>query len=180
MSLHDDALAALRRWAAPDGDQERLRARMVAHLEATPDGMYRSSYPDHLTAGTIVLDRRGENVLLNLHRKAGRWFAFGGHAEDVDVTLAGVARREAREESGIDDLVLHPEPLQLDVHVVPFCDPRGGVRHLDVRYGAVAPLDAREATSEESLAVRWWPIDALPELEPAMVTLIHRTRDTLC
>ncbi|KRA37974.1 MULTISPECIES: NUDIX hydrolase [unclassified Nocardioides] len=180
MTLHADALATLREWVSPSPEQDALRSRLVRHLESTPDGMWRSSYPDHLTAGTIVLAADGDRVLLNLHRKAGRWFAFGGHAEEADATLASVALREAREESGIADLDIHPVPLQLDVHVVPFCDPRGGVSHLDVRYAALAGPDAQEVVSDESLAVRWWPIDGLPELEPSMTDLIHRARDLLC
>lgn len=180
MTLHADALATLTRWRAPDAAQEALRERYVRHLSATPDGMWRSSYPDHLTAGTLVLDATGERVLLNLHRKAGRWFHFGGHAEEGDATLAAVALREAHEESGLADLDAHPEPLQLDVHVVPFCDPRGGVSHLDVRYAARARPGARETVSDESLALRWWPLDGLPELEPAMHVLIARAREVLC
>jgi 8-oxo-dGTP pyrophosphatase MutT (NUDIX family) len=179
-ALHADALATLRGWRAPASpDQERqeaLRDRFVDHLERTADGMWRSSYPDHLTAGALVIDEAGERVLLNLHRKARRWFAFGGHAEPGDASLADVAAREAREESGIPDLRLVPVPAQLDVHPVPFCDPRGEVHHLDVRYVAVAPAAAREVTSEESLAVRWWPVDALPELEPSMVALVGHAR----
>ncbi|WP_183094779.1 NUDIX hydrolase [Nocardioides stalactiti] len=179
MTLHADALASLRAWSAPDAGQEQLRARFVAHLESTADGMWRSSYPDHVTAGALVIDSTGERVLLNLHGKARRWFAFGGHAEPGDPTLAGVADREAREESGIPDLRLITTPAQLDIHPVPFCDPRGPeftVHHLDVRYVAVAPPAAREVTSEESLDVRWWPVDALPELEPSMVELIGIAR----
>jgi hypothetical protein len=53
------------------------------------------------------------------------------------------------------------------------------VRHLDVRYGAVAPEGAGHATSDESLDVRWWPLDGLPELEDEMHTLIGRARDRL-
>ena len=179
MSLHADALATLTSWTAPDRAQEELRERYVGHLASTPDGMWRSSYPDHLTAGTVVLDATGEQVLLNLHRKAGRWFHFGGHAEPGDTTLAAVALREAQEESGLSELDFHPEPLQLDVHVVPFCDPRGAVSHLDVRYAARARPGARETVSEESLALRWWPLDGLPELEPAMHVLIERARSVL-
>ncbi|HYG92055.1 MAG TPA: NUDIX hydrolase, partial [Nocardioides sp.] len=62
--LHDDALAVLRAWSAPDPEQERLRARFVAHLESVPDGMWRSSYPEHLTAGALVVDANGDRVLL--------------------------------------------------------------------------------------------------------------------
>ncbi len=179
MTLHADALARLRGWSAPDERQESLRRRFVAHLDATPDGMWRASYPDHLTAGALVLDATGDRVLLNLHRKAQRWFHFGGHAEPGDATLAGVAQREAREESGIADLAFDPVPLQLDVHAVPFCDPRGEVHHLDVRYLAVAPATAREVVSDESLAVRWWPVDALPDVEQEMVEMIDWARARL-
>jgi len=179
VSLHDDALSTLRTWQAPDAAQDDLRARFVTHLEAQPDGMWRTCYPDHLTAGCLVLDEGGARVLLNLHRKARRWFAFGGHAEPGDATLVGVARREAAEESGIEGLQFHPDPLQLDIHVVPFCDPRGGVSHLDVRYAATAPREAREQISDESLQVRWWPVGALPPLEPAMLRLIDQARTAL-
>ena len=179
MTLREDALATLRDWSAPDPAQEALRARFVAHLERADDGMWRSSYPDHVTAGALVIDGNGERVLLNLHGKARRWFAFGGHAEPGDATLAGVAAREAREESGVPDLHLVPVPAQLDEHAVPFCDPRGEVHHLDVRYVAIAPPAAREVTSDESLDVRWWPVDALPELEPGMVDLVGIARSLL-
>jgi 8-oxo-dGTP pyrophosphatase MutT (NUDIX family) len=177
MSLHEDALASLATWAAPDEEQERLRVKFVRHLHTTPDGMWRSSYPRHITAGALVIDGSGDRVLLNLHGKARRWFAFGGHCERGDVSLANVARREAREESGIIGLELVPSPAQLDIHAVPFCDPRGEVFHLDVRYVAVAPPGSEEVVSEESLDVRWWPVDALPELEPSMIALVGLARD---
>ena len=179
MTLHADALATLQGWRAPDDAQAALRDRFVSHLESRGDGMWRSSYPDHITAGTLVLDARGERVLLNLHRKARRWFHFGGHCEPADPTLAAVARREAHEESGLPDLAFHDEPLQLDLHTVAFCGDRGEVRHLDVRYAARAPVGAQEVVSDESLALRWWPVAALPELEPAMHALIGRARDAL-
>ena len=195
-ALHDDALAALRGWHAPTPDQETLRAKYVAHLERHPDGAARSCFPDHLTAGTVMLSADGREVLLNLHRKARRWFAFGGHIEPADSTLAGAARREAAEESGVADFVLDPVPVHLDLHTVSFCDrraadtprsrpgavgrrtcdPRGEVRHLDVRYAAVAPHDAAYEVSGESLEVRWWPLGALPPLEEEMHTLIRLAR----
>ncbi len=164
MSLHADALAALEAWAAPDAAQEALRVRYVAHLRAHPDGLERGCRPDHLTASTLVLDHDRAHVLLTLHAKAQEWFQLGGHCEPGDTTLAGAARREATEESGLGDLSLDPVPVELSEHPVPFCGPRDGVlvHHLDVRFVAVAAPGAQVAVSEESLDLRWWPVDALP------------------
>ncbi len=162
MSLHADAVGVLGGWRAPDAHQERLRREYVDHLERHADGMRRACFPDHVTAGAVVLSADGSHTLLTLHRKARAWFHLGGHCEDSDPTLAAAALREAREESGIADLALVPEPVHLDRHEVRFCDPRGPVRHLDVRFLAVAPEGAAHAVSEESLDVRWWPVDALP------------------
>jgi 8-oxo-dGTP pyrophosphatase MutT (NUDIX family) len=180
VTLHRSALATLRDWVAPSADQEALRGRYVAHLEDHPDAEQRACFPAHLTAGTLVLSATGGEVLLNLHGKARRWFAFGGHLEPGDATLAAAALREAHEESGVAGLDLHPEPVHLDEHVVGFCDPRGDVHHLDVRFAARAPAGVRPAVSDESLDVRWWPVDALPDgLEDEMRVLIRRARERL-
>jgi 8-oxo-dGTP pyrophosphatase MutT (NUDIX family) len=179
VSLHADALAVLTGWSAPDAGQEELRKRYAAHLAAHPDGLTRGCYPDHLTASTLVMSADGHRVLLTLHAKARQWFQFGGHCEPADATLAAAATREAVEESGLLELVLDPVPIQLSEHAVPFCDPRGGVHHLDVRFLAVAPLDADHAVSDESLDVRWWPADALPDPQADMVELVRLAQDRL-
>ena len=179
MTLHADAVSVLTAWAAPDPGQEALRQRYVAHLAMRPDGLTRACYPDHLTASTLVMSDDGERTLLTLHAKARQWFQFGGHCEPGDATLAGAARREAVEESGLSRLVLDPVPVQLSEHEVPFCDPRGGVHHLDVRFLAVAPVDAAHAVSDESLDVRWWPADELPDPQPDMVDLVRLARSRL-
>lgn len=212
--LHRDALATLRAWTGATPEQERLRTRYVAHLEAAAEriadeeaageesagegaageeaageeaagtpghGVLRTSVPDHLTASVLVLSHDGARVLLTLHAKARRWFQLGGHLEPGDRTLADAAAREAREESGIADLVVDPVPVHLDEHVVPFCRPGTGdpdrpVHHLDVRFVAVAGPDAETALSDESLALRWWPADALPDPELTELVRLSRAR----
>ncbi len=170
--LHADALAVLQRWRPPSAAQERLRREYAEHLGRHPDGLQRSCRPDHVTASTLVLSSDGASALLTLHAKAGRWFQLGGHTEAGDRTLAGAALREATEESGIAGLVVDTEPLHLDAHVVPFCGSSPDTRHLDVRFLAVAPDGAAHVVSDESVDVRWWPVDALPSDEPSLRELV--------
>lgn len=177
-TLHADAVALLGAWSAPSPEQESLRQRYVDHLGAHPDAMTRACRPDHLTASTLVLSHDLSHVLLTLHAKAHLWFQFGGHCEPGDATLAGAAEREAGEESGLIDLRLDPLPVQLSEHAVSFCGPADGaaVHHLDVRFVAVAALDAEHAVSDESIDVRWWPADALPDPESDLVELVCLAR----
>lgn len=181
--LRDDALRVLSGWAAPTPGQELLRDRYVRHLAASPgtgSGVLRESVPDHLTASAVVLSHDGAHVLLTLHAKARRWFQLGGHMEPDDGTLAGAAAREAREESGLP-LTVDPVPVHLDEHAVPFCrpgtgDPARPVHHLDVRFLAVAEPGAEAVVSDESLDVRWWPVDALPGDDLAELVATARAR----
>jgi 8-oxo-dGTP pyrophosphatase MutT (NUDIX family) len=172
VSLYADALDVLAHWNAPDEHQETLRLAYLDHLEAHPDGLWRSALPAHLTAGALVVSQDRQRVLLNLHRKAERWFHFGGHLEHADMTLAGAALREAGEESGLTGLMVDAEPLHLSRHAVEFCDPRSTVHHLDVRFLAVAEPDALPLVSEESLDVRWWPVKGLPTQDADILEVI--------
>jgi 8-oxo-dGTP pyrophosphatase MutT (NUDIX family) len=179
VSLHADALAVLEAWSAPDPEQASRRQAYVDHLHAHADGWAKACFPDHLTAGALVLSRDGDRVLLNLHRKARRWFAFGGHLEPGDATLADAALREGTEESGLAGLVVDPDPVHLSLHEVNFCDPRGTVRHLDVRFLARLGASSTPAVSDESLDLRWFPVDDVPTDEPDMLELIRLARARL-
>ncbi len=176
MTLHDEAAATLRGWRPPDPEQELLRTSYVDHLAAHPDGERRGCFPAHLTAGALVISHDGHHVLLNLHRKARRWFHFGGHLEDDDASLGDAARREAVEESGVPGLQVDPEPLHLSRHRVDFCDPRGPVDHLDVRFLARVSAGTAPVVSDESLAVRWWPVTELPTQDDDMVEMVALAR----
>ncbi len=172
-ALHASAVATLSGWVAPTPAQGALRDRYLSHLAAHPDGLAKACFPDHLTAGAIVVSPDAGAVLLNHHRKADAWLAFGGHLEPGDTSLAGGARRELVEESGLTSFDFDETPLSLDEHAVEFCSDRGTVHHLDVRFLATAEPDAAHATSEESLDVRWWPVDALPATFDDMYVLIE-------
>jgi 8-oxo-dGTP pyrophosphatase MutT (NUDIX family) len=178
-SAYAETLATLAAWRAPTPRLASLRDRFVAHLDAHPDGLDRGCSPGHLTAGALVLSADLDAVLLNLHARARRWFHFGGHWEAPDASLLATASREAVEESGVTGLRVHPDPVHLDLHHVEFCRGHDRTDHLDVRYAALAPAGAVGRVSDESLDVRWWQLDALPELPAEMHELIALSRDRL-
>ncbi|MFB9965603.1 NUDIX hydrolase [Sinosporangium siamense] len=178
MDLHRDAVEALIGFTAPTPEEESLREEFLAHLRAHDSAMWRECVPGHLTATTAVISHDGERVLLTLHTKAHMWLPMGGHCENGDTTLAGVALREATEESGIAGLRLLPGPLALDKHKV-WCHPPHSF-HLDVEFGAVAPPGAEAVISDESLDLRWFPVDAVPDpSDEATRRLARRAREVL-
>lgn len=161
----DTARALLEAYLPRDERQARFRREMLAFLEAHPrDAHARTCIPGHLTASALVLDAAHERALLTHHKKLNRWLQLGGHC-DGDSNLPAVALREAREESGIEGLLIDPRILDLDIHVIP---PRAGEPehlHLDTRFVVHAPRAAREVASDESNRLAWISPSELAALE---------------
>ncbi|GAA2515691.1 NUDIX hydrolase [Streptomyces gobitricini] len=173
MSLHDDAVLVLKGYE----DQPDLRQVYLDHLAAHPDGMWKACEAGHVTASALVVDPERDRVLLTLHKKLGMWLQMGGHCEPGDGTVAGAALREATEESGVPGLALLPGgPVRLDRHAIPApCH-----WHLDVQYLAIAPPDAVEAISEESLDLRWFGYEEVAAVaDTSVVRLVEAARAAL-
>jgi len=162
VSLHASAVELLTGWHAPDPGQDTLRHAVLAFLAARPDGCLRECVPGHVTGSALVLDHTGTRALLTLHPRFGRWLQLGGHCEATDVDVIAAALREATEESGIDNMTIDPMLTALHVHPVT-CSLGVPTRHLDMQFVVHAPEGAEIACSDESLDLRWWPLDALPD-----------------
>lgn len=145
-------------------DAARHRAEVLAFVARHDDAAWRTNLEGHLTGSALVVDPGRGRTLLLLHAKLGRWFQPGGHA-DGDTNLAGVAWREASEETGIAGLSVVVPAVDVDVHRV---EPPGEAPHihLDVRFVVLAPPGAVEQGNAESTALRWVGSDELDQLDP--------------
>lgn len=170
----DHARSLLIRWSPPDARQFSLRDEYVDFIDGHADAHLRSSRVGHLTASALIVDPAERTTLLTLHPTVGRWLQTGGHIERSDASMLAAAAREAREESGIPDLKLDAQPLALDRHEVACKDENGArspLQHWDVQFLALAAPGSLAVMSEESDDLRWWPLDALPDVDDSVLRL---------
>ncbi|HUO39663.1 MAG TPA: NUDIX hydrolase [Mycobacterium sp.] len=176
MSVRDSVIETLTSWAAPDFPQRALAEAVLSFVLGREDSCLRECVPGHITASALLVDDTGTQALLTLHPRLGRWVQLGGHCEPADQHIVGAARREAIEESGVDGLVVDPDLLALHVHPIT-CSLGVPTRHLDMQFLAYAPPDVRIEVSDESLDLRWWPLDALPtNSDAALAQLVSLAR----
>ena len=144
------------------GEAESI-AQVLAFLKATPAPFSRGTLAGHITGSAVVLDGTGRALLLH-HARLDRWLQPGGHMEPLESDPSESALREAREESGLADLILDedasgvPLLLDVDVHPIPLNTKRAEPAHLhhDLCYVArTATPQLAAIDREESHALRW-------------------------
>ena len=177
-----DLRAALLRHAPADERESADLGRIVRFVAAEADPFDRGNPYAHLTGSAFVVSAAGDRVLLLHHRKLGRWLQPGGHADPGESSGETVALREAREETGLAGLSLHPRaprPFDVDVHDIPTRGREAAHQHLDLRYLVVAPAGAALApSSREAGLTRWFTWDELSslDLDPGLIRGLEKAR----
>ncbi len=130
---------------------ERLRRFVLEH----EDCFERSLTVGHVTGSAWVVDLERRHVLLTHHHKLDRWLQLGGHA-DGEPDVLKVALREAREESGLEEIrPVSGGIFDVDVHEIPARDGMPCHYHHDVRYLMEADRSHPLCMSAESKALQW-------------------------
>ena len=127
---------------------------------------------DFTVAIFVVHDAK---VLLILHRKLGKWLPLGGHIElDEDPEIA--ARREAKEESGLDVELLGERPPTTEPGTRALIAPRfldihrisDTHEHIGMIYWARPIAGDVTLATEEHHDIRWCNAEELDALQPPM------------
>lgn len=165
----------------PVNEQEKLDKMTLLDLLNRPEDIsIRENLTGHLTASAWVVSPERRLVLMAYHRLYDSWAWLGGHA-DGDWDLCRVAEKEAREESGIENLVLvSPEPVSLEILTVNGHEKKGKYvpshLHLNLTYLFVAdPMQMLRCKPDENSGVAWLDMDTLAEKsnEPWFVERIY-------
>lgn len=170
-------------WNEQEAADRHMLLRAVDTLE-TP--LCRDNPFAHFTASGWIVNPDRTRVLMAWHNIYRAWAWTGGHA-DGEADLLAVALREAREETGIEEI----SPVMEDIFSVEVVPVNAHVRrgqfvsahlHLNVTYLLCAddtqPLRVKP---DENSAVAWLPLSEAADNrdEPYMAVIYHKLNDKL-
>ncbi len=161
----DNLLDKLRNYHPSDASELGARNRMISFVQGNPDCFHRHLAIGHLTGSAWLLSSEGHRALLTHHRKLNKWLQLGGHA-DGDWDVLAVALREAREESGIENIrAVSEEIFDLDIHQIPPHGQEPAHWHYDVRFLFRVEGNDTYTVSDESHELAWVTHEQLHTLD---------------
>ncbi len=173
--LRSDLQDFLGMYSPRDAADEARHRQILDFAARNPRCCERSEIEGHITASAWLVDWTAERVLLTHHRKLNRWLQLGGHA-DGERRVLNVALREAREESGIEEIIpLRRTLFDVDVHEIPARGNEPAHLHYDLRFALQVPRACAFAVSDESHHLAWVEIKRLQEYTEELSML--RMRD---
>jgi len=146
-----------------------------------PLAFTRENLDAHFTASAWILNVNTRSVLLLHHKKLNKWLQPGGHA-DGEMDLEKVARKEAKEETNLDNLTLYSHNIfDIDIHLIP---ERKGIPthyHYDVRFAYFCPDKERTQINHESNSYKWIKTNDIKTLtnESSIIRMAQKSKSIL-
>jgi 8-oxo-dGTP pyrophosphatase MutT (NUDIX family) len=167
MDGSNDTLARVLTRYQPQTPTEADDLRRIVALTRSGQPWSRAT-PLHVTGSALIVHPASRRVLLRWHERQQGWIQVGGHADPGETDPHAVARREAIEETGLDDLVslptYGPRLLHLVVVPVPATDHEPAHEHADLRYVFVTRRPDDIVPESDDAPLRWLTLHEAHEL----------------
>jgi 8-oxo-dGTP pyrophosphatase MutT (NUDIX family) len=131
----------------------------------------------HLTASAWLIKPSNHHVLLTHHKKLQKWLQLGGHMSQHEHDTKTTALREAKEESGIENIICVDQTiLHLGVYYIPEIHQEPAHYHFDVCYLHYAHEPCTTVKSSESNALKWFSCSELctTSQEPSIAIMARK------
>lgn len=148
----------------PFNEQEAVDRDVALRCLQQPDIYVRTNELVHVTSSAWIVNHDRTKVLMAYHNIMQTWAWLGGHA-DGETDLLQVALKEAREESGVQNI----RPVSENLYSVEMLTVSGHVKrgkyvnshlHLNATYLLEADeTDALYVKADENSGIKWVPID---------------------
>jgi ADP-ribose pyrophosphatase YjhB (NUDIX family) len=174
-----DLIQHLQAHKAFDANEHAMRDALIQFVETYEDCAARRLQAGHLTGSAWIVDKYLTHTLLTHHRKLNLWVQLGGHVED-DADMLSASWREAREESGLQDLrLLRPHIFDVDIHTIPARKEEPEHFHYDIRYVFQADRHAALTVRRESRQLAWVALDEIESLttEESVLRMVRKTAE---
>ena len=162
----DNLKESLEKFNSYNEQEEVERKIMVNYINDFDDVLTRQNEYGHFTSSAFVLNKERTKILMIYHKIYNSWAWVGGHS-DGDNDLLYVAMKEAKEETGIKNVV----PISKDIYSLEIINVNGHEKrgkyvgshvHLNVTY--LLEADENEEIhikEDENSGVKWVPIDEI-------------------
>lgn len=165
----DNLKEGLERFTPYNEQEEVERKIMLKYIDDFDDVLTRQNEYGHFTSSAFVLNKERTKILMIYHKIYNSWAWTGGHS-DGNNDLLYVAMKEAKEETGIKNIV----PISEDIYSLELINVNGHKKrgkyvgshvHLNVTYLLEADENEEMHIKEdENSGVKWIPIDEILEV----------------
>jgi 8-oxo-dGTP pyrophosphatase MutT (NUDIX family) len=172
-----DLVQRLKSYTVIEQHDSETRDRFLDFVESSPQCFERSLSIGHVTGSAWIVNPTRDRFLLTFHSKLNIWLQLGGHA-DGNPNVLDVALREAREESGLDNIrCLTPEIFDLDIHRIPEHKEVAEHYHYDARFLFEADDAQPLVISDESHDLRWLRSEEIRQLtqEESILRMLRKS-----
>ena len=148
------------------GEAEAADVGRMTRLAASVADPWSRALPLHFTASALVLHPDSRRVLLRWHAKHNGWLQVGGHGDPGETDPLEIALREAREETGLSDLVPWPDAALRHAALchVGRSATEPAHEHADLRYFLATGRPDEIVAENEHSPLRWLSLDEARDL----------------